>query len=330
MTEGQRERVAAALRGVTPDDVRTAQAAEIALVREGEAIVPAIREALATAEGARRDALDGALVRLTWRRDAREAVMQWLVPATHLDGAYWRTTHYPVVISDAVVTRTLPDVRFYTVHFRLFPVAFASPPPLMHQNLFAVSRAGVVTHLTRPEELQALFKARATVGANAGAPALQDVVYAWLRCSQEFSWDGFFQFTIPRDGIATASTGDARTATGDAIVTPKGGDRGKIHVAMTFDQGGRIAAIEETRSVLQGARPHCQATRLLDADPLVRTMAEEALLVIGVSARDYLAERRAEAKPELQRAIDRIWARIVERERTVGGTVPRLDLRTGP
>ena len=61
-----------------------------------------------------------------------------------------------------------------------------------------------------------------------------------------------------------------------------------------------------------GVRPICQATKLLDADPLVRRMAEQDILVMGQSAKEYLDEQRANAKPELKAAIDRIWKRIVD------------------
>jgi hypothetical protein len=40
-------------------------------------------------------------------------------------------------------------------------------------------------------------------------------------------------------------------------------------------------------------------------------MAEQDLIIMGPAAKDYLFEQRQNAKPELQRAIDRIWKRIV-------------------
>jgi hypothetical protein len=64
-----------------------------------------------------------------------------------------------------------------------------------------------------------------------------------------------------------------------------------------------------------GPRPICQATKLLDADPVVRRMAEQDLLVMGRAARPYLDEQRAKAAPELQKAIDRVWERICADDR---------------
>jgi hypothetical protein len=59
----------------------------------------------------------------------------------------------------------------------------------------------------------------------------------------------------------------------------------------------------------------CQATKLLDPDPIVRRMAEQDLLVIGKPATEYLDEQRARATPALREAIDRIWPRILIEDR---------------
>jgi hypothetical protein len=61
---------------------------------------------------------------------------------------------------------------------------------------------------------------------------------------------------------------------------------------------------------MRGIRPRCQATLLLHADPLVRAIAEQDLLVLGRYARGYLLEQRANASEELRREIDRIWRQI--------------------
>lgn len=59
----------------------------------------------------------------------------------------------------------------------------------------------------------------------------------------------------------------------------------------------------------------CQATKLLDPDPVVRGMAEEAILVMGRGAKEYLDEQRTRARPALQAAIGRIWRRILSEGR---------------
>lgn len=102
---------------------------------------------------------------------------------------------------------------------------------------------------------------------------------------------------------------------GKAIVNPRSGNTGEIAAALTFDPAGTLVSVSETATVKRGIRPICQATRLLDPDPVVRRMAEQDLLVMGKAAEAYLAEQRTEADPELQRAIDRIWERILAEDR---------------
>jgi hypothetical protein len=81
---------------------------------------------------------------------------------------------------------------------------------------------------------------------------------------------------------------------------------------MLFDSDGVLDSVSETRAVRPGVRPICQATKLLDADPLVRRIAEQDILVMGRSAQEYLDGQRAKAQPRLREAIDRIWKRIVD------------------
>ena len=327
VTAAQRQFVTQALEAVLPENPDTFETAENLLVSQGVKIVPALRETLVHVQGVQHDVLDGALVRLIWKIDPRERVTQWLANETHQDATVWRREHRPLPISDETVITVFPGHRFYTVHFRMYPVARLAPAPLKDQNLFAVSKTGEITHMTEPEALKRFFQTALPPINSGGVKAYKDVVYVWLRLSQEFSWDGFFQFTIPKETLAVAKTGRGCEASGIAPVTPKGGNRGKIDAMLSFDLRGRLTGVQEARNIQAGARPICQATRLLDPDPLVRAMAEQALLVMGISARDYLAERRALAAPKLKDAIDRIWQRIVERERAMGGAAPLLDLK---
>ena len=73
--------------------------------------------------------------------------------------------------------------------------------------------------------------------------------------------------------------------------------------------------IYEKGALRQGVRSICQATKLLDRDPIVRRMAEQDLLVMGRAARLYMEQVRATARPKLQRAIDRVWQRILDEGR---------------
>ena len=69
----------------------------------------------------------------------------------------------------------------------------------------------------------------------------------------------------------------------------------------------------------------CQATRLLDSDPIMRAMAAQDLLIMGRAAMPYLREQRKTAAPELVRAIDAISAQIEERESAWEKTRPPVD-----
>jgi hypothetical protein len=105
------------------------------------------------------------------------------------------------------------------------------------------------------------------------------------------------------------------------VVTPQGGNQGEIAATLTFDARGNLVTGSESANIKRGIRPICQATKLLDPDPVVRGMAEEAILVMGKGAKAYLGEQRARdeqrarARPELQEAINRIWRRILSEDR---------------
>ena len=80
---------------------------------------------------------------------------------------------------------------------------------------------------------------------------------------------------------------------------------------MTLGTSGCLVSILERSAIRPGVRPICQATKLLDRDPIVRRMAEQDLLVMGRAAKPYLDQVRATARPKLQQAIDRIWQRVL-------------------
>src|SRR6184192_2360441 len=83
------------------------------------------------------------------------------------------------------------------------------------------------------------------------------------------------------------------------------------HTRCRLVTGVQTCALPICRSAIRpGPRPICQATKLLDPDPLVRRICEQDLLIMGLSARDYLMEQRARATPELRAALDRLWEKI--------------------
>jgi hypothetical protein len=204
-------------------------------------------------------------------------------------------------ITDDAVTGSLPDVSCFAVMFRQYPVAIAPPEPLRSSNVLAV-KDGKVEPITDTAALEKFLKANLKpVKDEAGAKA---AAVAWLRLALELQQDGFFGFSAP-----DVSAEKDKTATGKVKVE-KGG-MGEITAALTFEDG-KLAKVEAKSSVKAGVRPICQATKLLDADPIVRKMAEKDILVMGQACKDYLDEQRAKASPELRKEIDRVWRRILD------------------
>jgi hypothetical protein len=212
-----------------------------------------------------------------------------------------------VRISDAAVSRTFPAHEFYVLLFRQYPVARLPPAPLQSQNVFAVSKAGAVRHVKDIKGLEAMFAKEA--GPVMDEKAASASVAAWLRLTQELKQDGFLKFSVPKDSLMAMKSDAGWAASGKAVVSD--GGKGEIRVETVFSEAGKLTKVVETSNIRAGIRPICQATRLLDADPVVRRMAEKDILVMGQSAKDYLDEQRAKATPELRRAIDQIWQRIV-------------------
>jgi hypothetical protein len=166
-----------------------------------------------------------------------------------------------------------------------------------------------LTSLTSPTELQNFFYN--TLGPVADEDEAEDVGLSYGRLSAVFSQDGFYTFSDPEVTVTTNNDGSI-TVTGDVTVAPRTGT-GRLDYEVDFDPNGFLDNISETRTFRPGVRPICQATKLLDKDPLVRRMAEQAILTMGASCKDYLKEQHAKAKaqPELQHAIDRLWKRIL-------------------
>jgi len=216
-----------------------------------------------------------------------------------------------IPVTDEAAGRAFPAHSFYVLRFRQYPIAQMPPGTLSANNLFVVKPDGSVEHLADAAALESFF--RATLAPISTEGEARDAAMAWLRLTEEFHQDGFFEFLVPRDPIRVAATGTrGRQVTGKAEVNPQGGNTGEIVATLSFDQAGRLVKVSETAKIKKGVRPICQATKLLDPDPVVRAMAEQAILVMGKAAKEYLTEQRMKASPELQQAIDRIWQRIVQ------------------
>jgi hypothetical protein len=236
--------------------------------------------------------------------DAKAAVEQYL------KDQYGTTDGYSLhCVTDAFVGRVFPNLEFVEVIFRQYPIAVLSPPGLSPSDVFVVQNGAVVDALTSPANLEDFFfNNLKPVGDEDQA---DDAGLTWLRLSYVFSQDGFYTFGDP-DVSATTFADGSIEVTGGVQVTA--GGKGHVRATLDFDSNGDLKDVSEVRRVCPGVRPICQATKLLDRDPLVRQMAEQDILVMGKAAKGYLDEQRAKARPELQKAIDRIWKRIVDEE----------------
>jgi hypothetical protein len=220
-----------------------------------------------------------------------------------------------VEVTHPSLTTLLPRHSVFVLRFRMFPVARQPQPPLSANNIFVVKPDQSVELITSAESLQKFFAA-AIPNIDTAALA-ENACKAWLRLTQELRQDGFFRFNEPQVS-APAMTRDLPPSnirvSGTLAVAPNNGDMGQIGTTLTFNRG-KLASVMDTADLKAGIRPICQATKLLDPDPIVRGMAEQSILVMGQTARGYLKEQRALASPELQIAIDRIWRRIIEEGR---------------
>lgn len=213
-------------------------------------------------------------------------------------------------VADDFVGRTFPNFSFFGVIFRQYPVAVQCPPAtdLKCANLFYV-RGDQVDFVSTIEDLRFFFAKN--LGPAPTQDAATDAVSAWLRFSEELKQDLFYTFSAP-DVLYTRREDLILLR---AHVSVAAGGIGSIDVVMTLGAAGSLVNILEKGALSPGIRPICQATKLLDDDPIVRRMAEQDLLVMGRAARPYLDQVRATAQPKLRQAIDRIWQRILNEGR---------------
>jgi hypothetical protein len=216
-------------------------------------------------------------------------------------------------ITDEPVLRTFPKQLFFSVLFPQYPVARVAPPGHSASNVYAVPRGqvGKPQLLADASKLEAFFKS-SLAGASDENKA-KDAVRAWLLLASVYSNDGFYKFVLMDEATKVSTEGGNRKAAGKMVVMA--GGNGEIDGTVLLGEGGKLLSASVVSKLKPGPRPICQATKLLDTDPIVRQMAEQDLLIMGRAAKPYLDEQRAKAGPELQRAIDRVWQRIVEEDR---------------
>lgn len=214
-------------------------------------------------------------------------------------------------VKDATLAKVFPSYTFFTVLYRQFPVGRVVPKPLKPANIFAVGRDGKPELINDDKALEKFFAAHLPP-CNDFEP-MEAATRAWLTLAPELRQDGFFVFQVEKRiqaGLAKRGGGSAE----GKVVVMRGGN-GTLTAKLIFNEKDKLAKVEQKSTIRPGPRPICQATKLLDKDPIVRRMAEQDLLYLGHLARPYLDEQRAKATPELRRAIDRLWQRILKEDR---------------
>jgi hypothetical protein len=216
----------------------------------------------------------------------------------------------PLAGSD--LPKLFPAYDWYTVTFRQFPVARMMPPPLKAANIFAAPHAdGEPLLINSIDGLRDFFRDKlAPVRTPERA---REAARAWLQAAAALHQDGFYHLTV-EDDIIKARSAEGRIEVAGKAIAMRGGN-GSITAALTFDKEGKLHSATANADLRPGPRPICQATKLMDPDPIVGKIAEQDLLIMGSAAKSYLDEVRSTASTELRRAIDRIWDRISHDDR---------------
>jgi hypothetical protein len=208
------------------------------------------------------------------------------------------------------IAAVLPGYSFVIIIHIEHPVANTNIDPALGTNsIAAVDKNLGVEIINSTDSLVRFFQAHQIPAA--GEKMLL-TVKAWLGLSQELKDDGFYSFTIREDSLRILPI-DSIQAEGISEVT--GGGSGAIKANILFGTASHIIYnVVEQVELVEGIRPVCQSTKLLDKDPIVRRMAEGDLLSMGTSCLDYLSVQHAKAAPRLKVAIDAIYQKIMKQE----------------
>ena len=210
-----------------------------------------------------------------------------------------------VYVQSTSLATSFKNVEFFSLRFQRYPVALTAVAPLKPNNVFAVVGTDI-THIADQKQLEAFFRKMLTAELN--DPLRIEATVSWLVLTQELNEDGFFEFEKPEVRLQGSS------CHGELRVIDKRGDLGKLTVDIAFDGDG-IADVEVGGKIVLGIRPKCQATRLLDADPVVREIMRQDILVMGKRCKPYLDGVKARAEAELRRAVEGVWQQILDEGR---------------
>lgn len=207
---------------------------------------------------------------------------------------------------DKALTTTFPDATFFAVRFRIYPIAREIPAGLKPSNVFAVRKGNKAESIKDANALLSYVTDHAAPVKTEKEARM--ALTSWLDLAQEFQQDGFYKFEILQNGFTVENKNGGIAIRGRALV--KQGGNGELSANLAFDTAGKLASGSTSGSIRPGPRPRCHATLLLDANPLVRRIVEDDLLIMGLAARAYLREQRERADPALRREIDRVMERI--------------------
>ncbi len=217
-------------------------------------------------------------------------------------------------IEDESLKKLQPGSHWFGVLFPQYPLGIEPPPPLKVANVFVVDKDGKMHTLADSAAVEKYCKAK--FPAAKSAADAKATLRAWLMLAQHIHGDGFYQFELGLPfSVELNDMKKPTKAQGVAKVKPIGGNKGQITATIAFDTAGKLASVKDVPKLVEGIRPICQATKLVDVDPIVRKMAERDLLVMGRTCAEYLFAQRAKASPELLGVIDRVWQRIVDEDR---------------
>jgi hypothetical protein len=224
-------------------------------------------------------------------------------------------TGYNIVeIQSNEITQVLPGHHFFLIYLVKYPVAYSPPDKQLGTNcIVAIDQDLVIESIPDEYAMEEFYRAHQIKISTKEGCVL--AIKAWLHLSQEYKNDGFYTFMVFDDDITVSHVyGDVVEWIVDGISRVISGGEGAISVGMVIDFMGLLQYVTEEYELIEGIRPICQSTKLLDPDPIVRKMAEQDLLAMGYKAKDYLFSQRKTASSELQKAMDAIWERIVKLE----------------
>jgi hypothetical protein len=164
-----------------------------------------------------------------------------------LKGDYAQVT----LIKYAPLRRALPGHVFFGVLYKQFPAGRMPPRGLKPSNVFAYGPEGKVHVFTEPRKVIQFLKDRLVAGTD--DDRVKDAARSWLRLTQEFKQDGFYEFDIQDEKTKVAKTKGGKIVIAQSVVV-KGG-KGMISARVSFNKKGKLTDANQDSKVNPGSRP---------------------------------------------------------------------------